>query len=77
VNAAADKLNKALWHTVEKAQDHGIYVKFVKVTGLFAGHLLDDPHPWIHADGPDAFHPTEDGHGAYAHLVTEKVRDLF
>ena len=77
VNAAADKLNKTLRHTVDKAQDHGIHVKFVKVAGLFAGHLIDDPFPWIHADGPDVFHPTADGHGAYAHLVTEKVLRLF
>jgi lysophospholipase L1-like esterase len=77
VNKAIDRLNKALHRTVERADDHGVHVWFVKVTGGFEGHLLDDDDPWLHEDGRDAFHPTEDGHEVYQHLVTKKVKRLF
>ena len=65
IDAAIGRLNAALQRTVEKAQLFGAEVQYVDVTGIFAGHNIGTPFPFLHADGPDKWHPNADGHGAY------------
>ena len=77
VNAGIDQLNWALRSAVKKAKHWGVRAKFIDVAGAFAGHGIGSAHPWIHADGPDQWHPNKYGHKVYSHLVRQAVRYIF
>ena len=77
INAGVDALNSALHWAVKKAKHWGVKAKFVDVTRIFWGHGIGSADPWIHADGPDRWHPNHKGHWAYSHVVVHKVKHIF
>ncbi len=77
INAGIGLLNSALHWAVKKANHWGVKAIFLDVTGIFAGHGIDSPDPWIHATGPDRWHPNKQGHWAYRHLVVKAVKHIF
>jgi lysophospholipase L1-like esterase len=77
INAGVKALNSALHWAVKKAKHWDVSAKYVDVTKIFWGHGIDSPRPWIHATGPDAWHPNQKGHWAYSHVVVHKVKHIF
>lgn len=71
VNSGVDLLNGVL---AGAAAAHG--AQYLDVTSRFDGHGLGSPEPWIHglADPAVAFHPTPEGHDAYAAALTSSLR---
>jgi lysophospholipase L1-like esterase len=66
VNVATDALNQTIMSVVDAARLQRMNVRYVDVTGLFAGHGIGSRFPWIHASGGDIFHPNVFGYSAYA-----------
>lgn len=65
MNAAADLLNATI---AAEAVEAGF--QFVDVARHFDGHGVNAPEPWI---DPATFHPTVDGHRAYAAALTSQI----
>lgn len=72
VNAGVDRLNGVL---AAAAEAHG--AQYLDVTSRFDGHGIGSPEPWVHGPSADlsvAFHPTPEGHNAYAAALTSGLR---
>ncbi len=65
MNAAADLLNGII---AAEAAEAGF--QFVDVSGRFDGHGVNAPEPWI---DPATFHPSVEGHIAYAAALTSQI----
>jgi lysophospholipase L1-like esterase len=63
MNAATLGLNEVIQQAVDKQRAAGVPMTYVEPD--FTGHAINDPVPWLHATGPDAFHPTARGYADY------------
>ncbi|WP_397427427.1 hypothetical protein [Pseudarthrobacter sp. NS4] len=57
---------------------YGTDARYVDVSARFSGHAVNSPDPWLQLDVNDFmadynFHPTPEGHRAYAAAVLEAV----
>ncbi|HEY8721700.1 SGNH/GDSL hydrolase family protein [Pengzhenrongella sp.] len=73
INTATGALNATIAAVAGQARAAGANVRYVDVTGAFAGHGIGSAEPWINLTGPDSFHPTAAGYRAYASAL---VADL-
>ncbi|MET0933319.1 MAG: SGNH/GDSL hydrolase family protein [Mycetocola sp.] len=73
LNAATDLLNATIAGVVQQLAMAGVDIHYVGVTDDFAGHSIGSPDPWIHASGPDAFHPTAAGYVAYTAAIRSEL----
>ncbi|WP_411721247.1 SGNH/GDSL hydrolase family protein [Mycetocola sp.] len=69
INDATALLNATIQGVVQQLASRGVDIRYVDVTEVFSGHGIGSPDPWIHATGPDAFHPTAAGYAAYARAI--------
>ncbi len=73
LNAAADTLAEVIRN---RAARHSGFT-FVDGRAVFAGHEACSAEPWIHAlaqNAAESFHPTADGHQAYADALLAATR---
>ncbi|MET4636817.1 SGNH/GDSL hydrolase family protein [Mycetocola sp. 2940] len=73
LNAAMDLLNGTIAGVVQRLALTGVDIHYVDVTDDFAGHSIGSTQPWIHASGPDAFHPTAAGYAAYTTAIRSEL----
>jgi lysophospholipase L1-like esterase len=69
INSATALLNATIEGVVQQLALRGVDIRYVDVTAAFAGHGIGSADPWIHATGPDAFHPTAAGYVAYTTAI--------
>jgi lysophospholipase L1-like esterase len=69
MNDGADLLNRVV---AAAAARHGF--EYVDVTKRFDGHGANSPDPWLHGLDAAAFHPNDDGYGAYTAAVTAAIQ---
>jgi lysophospholipase L1-like esterase len=69
INSATALLNATIQGVVQQLAPRGVDIRYVDVTAAFAGHGIGSADPWIHATGPDAFHPTAAGYVAYTAAI--------
>ncbi|MET0933320.1 MAG: SGNH/GDSL hydrolase family protein [Mycetocola sp.] len=69
INAATAALNATIEGAVLQVASTGVDIRYVDVADDFAGHGIGSVDPWFHASGPDAFHPTAEGHAEYAEVI--------
>lgn len=75
VNAGARALNSAIAHATDAPRVKAKAV-YVDVAEAFKGHATNSEASWIHLgslEDPQNFHPTADGHQAYADTLQEAV----
>ena len=77
INNAITALNATIQQAVTLAQTADINIIYVDVTEEFAGHGIGSTHPFIHATGPDAYHPNAAGYRAYAKAIFAAIRDAW
>src|SRR5215207_2611589 len=77
INNAITALNSTIQQAVLAAQTAGINIIYVDVTDEFAGHGIGSTQPFIHATGPDAYHPNAAGYRAYAKAIFAAIRDAW
>ena len=70
LNTATATMNATIQGVVGQFARARVNIHYVDVTTAFAGHGIGSPVSWIHATGPDAYHPTVAGHQAYAAALT-------
>ncbi len=51
----------------------GVEIAYVDVAAGFAGHGIGSKRPYLHADGPDALHPTARGYRVYEKALTRAL----
>ncbi|WP_177216748.1 SGNH/GDSL hydrolase family protein [Mycetocola miduiensis] len=73
INSATALLNATIQGVVQQLASRGVDIRYVDVTEAFTGHGIGSPDPWIHASGPDAFHPTAAGYVAYTMAITSAL----
>src|SRR5829696_5681284 len=79
INDAITALNTIIQQTVAAASATipDINIIYVDVTDEFAGHGIGSTQPFIHATGPDAYHPNAAGYRAYAKAIFAAIRDAW
>src|SRR5215204_2559167 len=77
INNAITALNATIQQAVAAAQTADINIIYVDVTEEFAGHGIGSTQPFIHATGPDAYHPNAAGYRAYAKAIFAAIRDAW
>jgi len=77
INNAITALNATIQQAVTAAQTAGINIIYVDVTDEFAGHGIGSTQPFIHATGPDAYHPNAAGYRAYAKAIFTAIKSVW
>ena len=77
INNAITALNATIQQAVLAAQTAGINIIYVDVTDEFAGHGIGSTEPFIHATGPDAYHPNAAGYRAYAKAIFTAIKSVW
>ena len=77
INNAITALNATIRQAVLAAQTAGINIIYVDVTDEFAGHGIGSTEPFIHATGPDAYHPNAAGYRAYAKAIFTAIKSVW
>jgi lysophospholipase L1-like esterase len=77
INNAITALNSTIQQAVLAAQTAGINIIYVDVTDEFAGHGIGSKQPFIHATGPDAYHPNAAGYRAYAKAIFTAIKSVW
>ena len=77
IRNAITALNTTIQQTVAAAQTAGLNIIYVDVTEEFAGHGIGSKQPFIHAAGPDAYHPNAAGYRAYAKAIFAAIRSVW
>lgn len=79
INCATAALNATIQQAVTLAQtaDPDINIIYVDVTDEFAGHGIGSKQPFIHATGPDAYHPNAAGYRAYAKAIFTAIKSVW
>ena len=79
INNAITALNATIQQAVTLAQtaDPDINIIYVDVTDEFAGHGIGSKQPFIHATGPDAYHPNAAGYRAYAKAIFTAIKSVW
>ena len=72
-NNATAALNATIRATVTASAAAGVEITYVDVAAGFAGHGIGSKRPFLHADGPDALHPTARGYRVYAKALTRAL----